>query len=162
MNVNLAQGVSPIALIMCAAAAACLSTPAAAQDVPNPASAGAVPQTGTADTGDTAGPEGDIIVTAEKRSEDRKDVPASLEVISGDRLEANGVQNGLDVVKYLPGFGLDSSAEVRTVTLKTRGIGTFTSSYALNWVGNKILVDLRKQMFAHLMRPANQQGGCRR
>lgn len=38
-----------------------------------------------------------------------------------------------------------------------RGIGTFTSSYALNWVGNKVLVDLRKRMFAHLMRlPAEE------
>ncbi|MFT4102596.1 MAG: lipid A export permease/ATP-binding protein MsbA [Burkholderiaceae bacterium] len=33
-----------------------------------------------------------------------------------------------------------------------RGIGTFTSNYALSWVANKVLVDFRKQMFAHVMR----------
>ncbi|MFT3805022.1 MAG: lipid A export permease/ATP-binding protein MsbA [Burkholderiaceae bacterium] len=33
-----------------------------------------------------------------------------------------------------------------------RGIGTFTSNYALNWVANKVLVDFRKQMFSHVMR----------
>src|SRR5690606_41975050 len=29
-----------------------------------------------------------------------------------------------------------------------RGIATFTSSYAMAWVANKVLVDLRRQMFS--------------
>ena len=33
-----------------------------------------------------------------------------------------------------------------------RGIATFTSSYALSWVANRVLVDLRRQMFARMMR----------
>lgn len=33
-----------------------------------------------------------------------------------------------------------------------RGIATFTSSYALAWVSNKVLVDIRAEMFAHMLR----------
>lgn len=33
-----------------------------------------------------------------------------------------------------------------------RGIGTFFGNYGLSWVANNVLLDLRKQMFAHLMK----------
>jgi len=33
-----------------------------------------------------------------------------------------------------------------------RGIATFTSNYALSWVANKVLADMRKEMFAHMLR----------
>ncbi len=33
-----------------------------------------------------------------------------------------------------------------------RGAATFVSSYALSWVANRVLVDLRRQMFARMMR----------
>lgn len=82
----------------------------------------------------------EIIVTAEKREESRKDVPLSVEVISGDALVEAGVSNGFDVVKFLPGFGLDASAEIRTTTLKTRGIGTLTNSIGLQ-SSNLLAVD---------------------
>ncbi|MEZ5659554.1 MAG: lipid A export permease/ATP-binding protein MsbA [Burkholderiaceae bacterium] len=32
-----------------------------------------------------------------------------------------------------------------------RGIASFTSSYGLAWVANKVLIDLRRQMFSHMM-----------
>ncbi|MGD9945855.1 MAG: lipid A export permease/ATP-binding protein MsbA [Burkholderiaceae bacterium] len=38
-----------------------------------------------------------------------------------------------------------------------RGIATFTSSYAMSWVANRVLVDLRRQMFSRMMRlPASE------
>ncbi|HOA94600.1 MAG TPA: lipid A export permease/ATP-binding protein MsbA [Quisquiliibacterium sp.] len=33
-----------------------------------------------------------------------------------------------------------------------RGIATFTSNYALSWVANKVLADMRREMFAHMLR----------
>jgi len=33
-----------------------------------------------------------------------------------------------------------------------RGLATFTSSYAINWVANRVLVDMRREMFARMMR----------
>ena len=32
-----------------------------------------------------------------------------------------------------------------------RGIATFTSNYALSWVVNKVLADMRREMFAHML-----------
>ncbi len=34
----------------------------------------------------------------------------------------------------------------------TRGIATFTSNYALSWVANKVLADMRREMFGHMLR----------
>ncbi len=33
-----------------------------------------------------------------------------------------------------------------------RGIATFTSNYGLSWVANKVLVDIRAEMFSHMLR----------
>ena len=33
-----------------------------------------------------------------------------------------------------------------------RGVATFTSSYAISWVANHVLVDMRREMFARMMR----------
>ena len=33
-----------------------------------------------------------------------------------------------------------------------RGIATFTSNYALSWVANKVLADMRREMFGHMLR----------
>ncbi|HWS74169.1 MAG TPA: lipid A export permease/ATP-binding protein MsbA [Quisquiliibacterium sp.] len=33
-----------------------------------------------------------------------------------------------------------------------RGLAAFTTDYALNWVANKVLADMRRQMFAHMLR----------
>jgi subfamily B ATP-binding cassette protein MsbA len=33
-----------------------------------------------------------------------------------------------------------------------RGVATFTSNYALSWVANKVLADMRREMFGHMLR----------
>jgi subfamily B ATP-binding cassette protein MsbA len=33
-----------------------------------------------------------------------------------------------------------------------RGVASFTASYGLAWVANKVLIDLRREMFSHMMR----------
>ena len=81
-----------------------------------------------------------IMVTAQKREQALKDVPVSIEVLDGDLVEQLGVTNGFDLVKYLPGFGVDDSSEIRTTTLKSRGIGTFTNSIGLQ-SSNLIVID---------------------
>ena len=81
-----------------------------------------------------------ILVSAQKRDQALKEVPSSIEVLNGDLIEDIGVDNGFDLVKYLPGFSLDDSSEIRTTTLKTRGIGTFTNSIGLQ-SSNLIVID---------------------
>ncbi|MBR9912753.1 MAG: TonB-dependent receptor [Gammaproteobacteria bacterium] len=82
----------------------------------------------------------EVVVTAQKREQSLQDVPTSMKVMSGDEFEANKITDGFDLIKYLPGFGLDDNREIRTTTLKTRGIGTFTNSIGLQ-SSNLVVID---------------------
>ena len=53
---------------------------------------------------------GEVIVTAQKRSEDLQDVPVSIQAIGGERLEALVVSDFNDYVKYLPSVSFQSTA----------------------------------------------------
>src|SRR5258708_16694250 len=48
----------------------------------------------------------EIIVTAEKRNERQQDVPASIQVLSGSKLEEEGVVQLSDYAKQIPGLNL--------------------------------------------------------
>ncbi len=82
----------------------------------------------------------EIVVTAQKREQSLQDVPTSLVVIDGETLEANNVQDGFDLIKYIPGLGVDDNREIRTTTLKTRGVGTFTNSIGIQ-SSNLLVID---------------------
>lgn len=57
---------------------------------------------------DQSGPAGDIVVTAQRRSEKVTDVPASITVLSTATLKAAGVTNSLDLEKVTPGLTMPS------------------------------------------------------
>lgn len=52
---------------------------------------------------------GDIIVTAQKRSERLQDVPLSIAAATGEQLEKAGVASAADLVKIVPGFTYQQS-----------------------------------------------------
>jgi iron complex outermembrane receptor protein len=45
----------------------------------------------------------EIIVTAQKREEDIRDVPISIQAFSGGMLEARGIESNIDLPKITPG-----------------------------------------------------------
>ena len=100
-------------LLTGAALATLVPVAAVAQETP------AAPATPTSDTSETA----DIVVTAQKRSERLRDVPASVSVVTATDLTKQGVVQFSDYATRVPGLSLTS---VRTgqsqVTL--RGITT--------------------------------------
>ena len=53
---------------------------------------------------------GEIIVTAQKRSEDLQDVPVSIQAIGGEKLEALQISDFNDYVKFLPSVSFQSTA----------------------------------------------------
>jgi outer membrane receptor protein involved in Fe transport len=76
----------------------------------------------------TASPPGsdlsEIVVTAQKRVEKLKDVPASITAISGATLDQRGVSEVGDLIKDVPGVMLVGAAGPGTGTLIIRGIST--------------------------------------
>ena len=115
------------------AAVLALSTPAFAQDTTTAgtsADAGvATPPADPTQTDEQATP-GDIVVTAQKRSERLQDVPVAVSVISGDAIAAKGAVN-LEAAQYLvPTLNFRKSGTAINQSLFLRGVGTSTFSIA--------------------------------
>ena len=114
-----------------AAALAMIAAPAWAQS--NDTTAGAVAAQGAESEQKSSVTEqtpGDIIVTAQKRSERLQDVPVAVSVISGDAITAKGGTN-LESAQYLvPTLNFRKSGAAINQSLFLRGVGTSTFSIA--------------------------------
>ncbi len=73
----------------------------------------------------------DIIVTANKRSENVQTVPASISVISGKSLEASHATQLVDYAAYVPGLQIDTSGAPGQTTITLRGIAPLGSGSAV-------------------------------
>ena len=69
----------------------------------------AVPQAHAADAPDNGGALQEVVVTAEKRTENLQDVPVSITALGNERLEQLNVQDFSDYVKYLPSVSYQST-----------------------------------------------------
>ncbi len=72
---------------------------------------------------------GDIIVTAQKRSERLLDVPLSITAVTGEQLARQGVRSPADLAKVVPGFTAQQS-QYGTPVYQIRGIGFFDNQLA--------------------------------
>lgn len=64
----------------------------------------------------------EIIVSAQRKSQNLQDVPIAVSAITGDRLAASGVNSTLDLPALTPGLSLPLN--VGRVTPRIRGVGT--------------------------------------
>jgi len=64
----------------------------------------------------------EILVTAQKRQESLQDVPVSVAVVTGDRLEEIGIDNLDDLAPYVPNFSKGESGA--SSIIRIRGIAT--------------------------------------
>lgn len=71
----------------------------------------------------------EVVVTAQKRSEDINSVPMSVTAISGDQLQALGISDMSQLAKSVPGFTYADSS-YGTPIYFIRGIGFFDTSLA--------------------------------
>lgn len=73
----------------------------------------------------------EVIVTATKRSENVRDIPASIAVLSGEDLERRGAQDTADIVKLVPGANVTSTGDSpQRVTIRgiSSDIGTSSTT----------------------------------
>jgi iron complex outermembrane receptor protein len=66
----------------------------------------------------------EIVVTAEKRIENLLDVPISISVLSGERLEAMRSDSLADFANYVPGLSIQSGGSPGQRTIVLRGLNT--------------------------------------
>lgn len=74
---------------------------------------------------------GDIIVTAQKRSERLNDVPVSITAVSGEQLARQGITSPADLEKIAPGFTYRLS-QYGTPIFSIRGIGFYDEQLAVS------------------------------
>jgi len=73
-------------------------------------------------------PDGDIIVTAQRRSERLHDVPIAISVVSSSALDAFKMNETTDLQYLVPGLTLTNAASPRSFGFFVRGIGTSSFS----------------------------------
>src|SRR5690606_11504394 len=64
----------------------------------------------------------DIVVTAQRREERLQDVPISISVLSGERVESLAIQNTIDVFQVTPSVTLQNSNGF--LNPRIRGVGS--------------------------------------
>src|SRR6186713_3296376 len=70
----------------------------------------------------------EITVTAQKRSENLQDVPATVSVIGGDAIDAFHATQLADIGAYVPGLQVDNSGAPGMTTLSIRGISPLSAN----------------------------------
>ena len=70
----------------------------------------------------------EVIVTAQKRAENVQDVPQAVQVVSGAKLAAAGVQEFTDLGKLAPSLVVRPAEQPVNSSVSIRGIGTFAFS----------------------------------
>lgn len=119
LSTVLATGWSPPLFAQAAAGQATSAGTATATEV-------VMPQSTTATQADSsqaeAPPPGDIIVTAQKRSERLRDVPVSITAVTGEQLKTQGITTPDALVKVTPGFSLNKTV-YGTPVFYIRGVG---------------------------------------
>ncbi|RYE78137.1 MAG: hypothetical protein EOO80_09225 [Oxalobacteraceae bacterium] len=106
-----------IPLLLAASALAAISTPAWAQS--SPPAAGEAQST---ETNAEARDDGEIVVTAQRRSERLTDVPISVTAISGEAMSAAGVAITTDLDRVTPGLTFTTTASHAQPNI--RGVGS--------------------------------------
>ena len=119
------MGFRPMLLASALSAGALVPVAALAQDTVAAAQEGESTQTPVAATDEpaTAG-EGDIVVTAQRRSESAQRVPISLTALPAETLVKTNVINVQDLGRVAPGFNAFRSAQAANTRLSIRGIGS--------------------------------------
>lgn len=65
----------------------------------------------------------EIIVTAQKREQNLRDVPISMSVLSGKDITALGMGHGMDIAKHTPGLNIVTTAGNSKPEVFLRGVG---------------------------------------
>jgi outer membrane receptor for ferrienterochelin and colicin len=88
----------------------------------------AIPHLAQAQTAPRKGQLEEIIVTAQKRSENLRKVPISITVLGKAQMDKQGVRNVKDVARLVPGLHLSASDELGNTNISIRGIVSNTGA----------------------------------
>ena len=105
------------------------ATPVVAQTA-DPATASPAAVAPVADAAAQASAPGDIVVTAQKRSERLQKIPLAVSVVSGDALTAQGKPSIESAAQLVPSLNFQKSGTTLNQSIFLRGVGTASFSIA--------------------------------
>jgi iron complex outermembrane receptor protein len=65
-----------------------------------------------------------VVVTAQKRKEPLQKVPASIQVVSGDKIDQQAIDTYKDVIQMMSGVTIREHSDARNIGLIIRGVGS--------------------------------------
>ena len=101
-----------------------------------------------AETGDSSAATGngqlaEIIVTAQKRSQDIKDVPLSISVLSGDALKEDHVDSYEDITREMPGVAFLSGGGPGLDNISIRGVSSSSGAATVGLYLDEIPISVK-------------------
>ena len=105
-----------------------LATGARAAEGPTASAAIAAAAQGAATDASSISTLTDIVVTAQKRTQDIKSVPISVSAISGADLQAQRISNFDDLSRTVPGVAFNSNGSEGTTNISIRGVSSTAGS----------------------------------
>jgi iron complex outermembrane receptor protein len=112
------MGIMRDALLLSATAFVALTVPAHAQDT-SPATREPVASTDQESEGGLS----DIVVTAQRRTQNVQDIPIAITAISGDALTQAGIRDPRDLTLLVPNLSFQAGTAATTTSLFIRGVG---------------------------------------
>jgi len=108
-------------------------------------------QTATAPADDNVVPE--LVVTAQKRSENVRDVPLSISVLTGDQLAKQHVANYADLARSTPGLSFSNTGNSGLSRISLRGISSSQGSATVGVYLNDVSLTIPNQFFTGVTLP---------
>jgi outer membrane receptor protein involved in Fe transport len=107
--------------------------------------AGAATATGTGDGASSGGLE-EVVVTAQKRSENSKDVPIAVTAVSADEISSANIQNYDDLTRAVPGMSFGSAgngAGTGQTNIEIRGVSSTAGSATVGTYIDEVSVTVK-------------------
>ena len=104
-----------------------------------------------ATTDDTMVPE--LVVTAQKRSENVRDVPLSISVLTGDQLAKQHVANYADLARSTPGLSFSNTGSSGLSRISLRGVSSAQGSATVGVYLNDVSLTIPNQFFTGVTLP---------
>jgi outer membrane receptor protein involved in Fe transport len=95
----------------------------------------------------------EVVVTAQKRSENVRDVPLSISVLSGEQLEKQHIANYGDLARTVPGLSFTNTGSSGLSRITLRGISSSQGSATVGVYLNDVSLTIPNQFFTGVTLP---------
>jgi outer membrane receptor protein involved in Fe transport len=95
----------------------------------------------------------EIIVTAQKRSQDIKDVPLSISVLSGESLQVDHVESYEDITRTMPGVSFLSGGGPGLDNISIRGISSTSGAATVGIYLDEVSITVKNNLYSGAVEP---------